>query len=174
MYTEELGREKEVRPGSACEAESAKLLVHLTQNAIVSAFESRAVPFDILGSLSSSGHMRELLKFFRDALWETAAIVAEEYSADILPKLASHILEHSASGAALIQKLALKSYRLWAIASLSYGNYLDKSIRYDAVTGRLLYPSQLEDLPLIPIVWGDIEFEHDGTHAVSNMVCQAV
>jgi hypothetical protein len=60
----------------------------------------------------------------------------------------------------LIEK---KYYRIWAVSSLNYANHFERSIYYDFKLKKLIYPSRVGEFPLIPVVWGDIEFEEDNS-----------
>ena len=162
----ELFRERRERPDKDLSVEhwsyeSAKLLVDLTFYAIRCALDEVGIEPNILEEFSRSGHMRSILKFFRDALWETVAILDENYTTlkvdKWLPVVASLTEERGDLDRQFKNILKQKSYRIWSLASLNYENHYEKSVSILSNKRKLSSPDESGEFPLIPIMWGDLE-----------------
>lgn len=151
---------------------SAKLIVDLTLHAISYTFKEIGIITDPIDTFSKSGHMRSILKFFRDALWETVAILNEQkiHPEMWIPGLAEFLAKNPELQKTMRDTIEKKHYRIWAISSLNYGTYFEHSINYDPQTEKLLYPSKVGEFPLTPIVWGDIEFEEDDSFFSNHLL----
>jgi len=153
------------------EEDAAELLVEYSLMIIKFAFERIQYDGNPLDVFSQSGHMRSVMKFFRDILWETMAIICDEFNAaDFwLYKLASFIRKNPQYSASIMDLLRRRSYRVWGIASLNYHNYFDKAVLYDKVKKKILYPGESGELPLIPIIWGDLEVDSLPIHICNHL-----
>ncbi|MFH1114205.1 MAG: hypothetical protein V1792_09815 [Pseudomonadota bacterium] len=157
---------------------SARSLIDLSRIGINKAFEEEGIHEGILEALSKSGHLRAVLKFFRDAIWETSAILEEEYGDNIFfPHLSALIAKMKGKGTTLgygdLKKtVEKKHYRIWSLSSLNYANSFKRSIRFDLDKQKLIYPSPAGELPLIPVIWGDIEFNRRGEYFRSLLLAK--
>lgn len=144
---------------------SAELIVKLTLHAISYTFKEIGIDSDPIDAFSKSGHMRSVMKFFRDSLWETVAILNEKeiHTEMLIPGLAEFLAKHPEFQKTMREAIEKKYYRIWSISSLNYGMQFKQSIDYDSNSGKLLYPSKVGEFPLIPVIWGDIEFEEEYT-----------
>ena len=151
---------------------SAELVVDLTLYAISETFKEIGINGDPLDTFSQSGHMRSVLKFFRDALWETVAILNEQklHPDMLIPGLAEFLTKNPTLQKTMRDLLKKKYYRIWAISSLNYLNYYECSINYDREENKLLYPSKVGEFPLVPSVWGDVEFEKEDIYFNNHLL----
>lgn len=165
VFTERIKRQGKDLSVEHWTYDSAKLIVDWTRYAIKCALDDVGIEHNILEEFAKSGHMRSILKFFRDAIWETVAILDENYSAikinNWLPVIASLMTDQPNLDGEIKRLLKRKSYRIWSLSSLNYENHYEKSIELLPGMRKLSSPDVSGEFPLIPVVWGDLSFQRN-------------
>ncbi|WP_321370439.1 hypothetical protein [uncultured Desulfuromusa sp.] len=138
----------------------------LTMEAITAALEPLGFELkEILSALTDPGHMRSFLKFFREAMWETIAILDEHYGESNVEFWFPTLAETKLADPEWKKLLKRKAYRIWQLSSLNYDINFGESLHtYSGEIGSprpvnkegepALYHST--EWPLIPIAWGDV------------------
>ncbi|NQT59340.1 MAG: hypothetical protein HQ557_10200 [Bacteroidetes bacterium] len=154
--------------------DSGSYVVNLTLKAIHYAFRNIGIEEDLLRKYSRSGHMRALMKFFSDAIWETVSIMDEAYTEENvdfwLPTIAELNKQKPELTGLVEKQLMRKSYRIWTISTLNYLNHYAASIEFISNPKTLAPPGRSSEFPLIPIIWGDIEFESKDGYFTNNLL----
>ena len=159
--------------------ETVDVLYGLVLYAFNAALHPTGLTIDqFLDALSDPGHIRSFLTFFRDAIWETIAILDEhnidESRTDTWFKMIIDSDTDKSNNVGslvyfgLCSAILKKAYRIWSLASLNYGGLLDvllDTFSYGFSGNPDVYGETAEgddllllvERPIIPIAWGDIK-----------------